>query len=79
VSGKRSTGEPRRFAYWSGYQPAKRNQDGTLTPLSSEELVDLAREYRREADRLRRRGDVAAAERVQQAADDFQRRAASQG
>jgi len=67
--------EPKPFAYWSGYEPANRNPDGTLIPLTQAELRQEAERFRHEAERLLNRGEADMAERLRQAADDLQRRA----
>jgi hypothetical protein len=63
------------FAYWTGYTPAKGNPDGTLTPLSRDELRVEAARFRKDALRARERGDPAQAARLDVAANDFERRA----
>jgi hypothetical protein len=67
--------ERQGFAYWSGYQPGKRNPDGSLAPLNQDELRAEAARFRRGALRARERGDVAQAARLEVAANDFERRA----
>ncbi len=66
--------ERQGFAYWSGYTPPKGNPDGTLAPLSRDELRVEAR-FRKEALRGRERGDAAQAARLEVAANHFERRA----
>jgi hypothetical protein len=73
VDNDKDNGERQGFAYWSGYTPAKGNPDGTLTPLSRDELRVEAARFRKEARRARERGDAAQAERLEVAANDFER------
>jgi hypothetical protein len=68
-----------RFAYWSGYAPAKRAADGTVAPLDRDELRSEAARFRRGADRAAADGDVAMAEKLRIAAADLDRRADASG
>jgi len=76
VSHENPKKEALRCAFWSGYEPGRRNPGGTLTPLSPDQLQRAARRLRHEADQLRGRGEVALADRVARAANNFEERAA---
>jgi hypothetical protein len=79
MTGEASHEGTERFAYWSGYTPAKRTADGTMVPLGSDELRSEAARFRRGADRAAADGDAAMAENLRRAADDFDRQAAAPG
>jgi hypothetical protein len=79
VTGNASHDEKERFAYWSGYAPAKRAVDGTAAPLDPDELRSEAARFRRGADRAAADGDAAMAEKLRMAAADFDHRADASG
>ena len=67
--------EEERFAWWSGYTPAKPGPNGKLVPLDADELLAEAARFRRGADRAMEAGYVAKARGLLRAAEDLQRRA----
>jgi hypothetical protein len=79
MTGEASRYGKERFAYWSGYTPARRAADGTTVPLDSDELRSESARFRRGADRAAGDGDAAMVEKLRIAADDFDRRADASG